>query len=277
MATSYVKYSQQIRGGPNYGEKYGRFKSIHIVLFDRSSMSPDSGSDEIESPILARFKSTVEEAVKGSGDKEIKVRFAVIRAPQQVRVNQRTQCNMRFLGKLMLGWGGYGEKYMFSAWMEQIKEGYYEVAREYNVYDDEKLRESVMLFGDGESAMAAIGVARLINKVGVLNCWAFEEKGTFNWTFKYAMDHSCDEDRLYAFKTLRASIAKVDLLGLWCNESRAWQISKAVGNDKALREKLVLHNRDKCELCKTTGDNCAVGSMVMALHIECPYIPYIAQ
>ncbi|KAL5480513.1 hypothetical protein ACEPAI_1783 [Sanghuangporus weigelae] len=274
MATSFAKYSQQIRGGLNYGAAYGRSKSIHIVLFDRSSMSPDSGSDEIESPILARFKSTVEEAVKGSGDKEIKVRFAVIRAPQQVRVNQR---NMRFLGKLMLGWGHYGEKYMFSAWMEQIKEGYYEVAREYNVDDDEKVRESVLLFGDGEGAMAAIGVARLINKVGVLEPWAFEEKGTFNRAFKYAMDHSCDEDRLYAFKTLRASIAKVDLLGLWCNESRACQISKAVGNDKALREKLVLHNRDKCELCKTTGDTCAVDSMVMALHIECPYIPYIAQ
>ncbi|KAL5480555.1 hypothetical protein ACEPAI_1825 [Sanghuangporus weigelae] len=276
MATSYVQYSRQICGDLDNAAEYGRFKSIHIVLFDRSSMSPDSGSDEIESPVLARFKSTVEEAVKGSGDKEIKVRFAVIRAPQQVRVNQRTQCNMRFLGKLMLGWGGYGEKYMFSAWMEQIKEGYYEVAREYNVYDDEKLRDSVLLFGDGEGAMAAIGVARLINKVGVLEPWAFEEKGTFNRAFKYAMDHSCDEDRLYCFKTLRATIAKVDLLGLWCNDSRVCQISRAVGNDKALREKLVLHNRDKCD-CKTTGDNCAVDSMVMALHIECPYIPYIAQ
>ena len=78
MATSFVKYSQKIRDGPYNGPEYRGSKTLHIVLFDCSSMTPASRSNEIESPILARFKSTAEEALKGSGAEGIKVRFSVI-------------------------------------------------------------------------------------------------------------------------------------------------------------------------------------------------------
>ncbi|EJD03481.1 uncharacterized protein FOMMEDRAFT_166883, partial [Fomitiporia mediterranea MF3/22] len=210
---------------PNYDPENGcdfdHSGTTHILLFDCFMCTP-SGNNKagINSPIIVRFKDRLENThrERQAGKIDVHIFKATNQPTTDEQGKEGTKLNIQSFSKTLMKLANSlpvrEQKKVLDACSQQVVEAYRKLTEAYVCDENKKVRDYILMFGDGSGAWAANKCAKTIERVGVLKYWnPYVVKEAFILSKKSNPD--CKE--LCNFRLFRANYARVEVLGLWYN------------------------------------------------------------